>query len=125
MVKINDQKLNEIAEMAHEASRFYCKKIGDHTQEIWDDAPSWQKDSARKGVLFVYNNQHAGFEAQHESWLNEKREDGWVYGKKKDEKKKKHPCFVRYEDLPEEQRVKDMIFVSVVNALLFKNFIAK
>lgn len=125
MVKINDQKLNEIAEMAHEANRFYCKKIGDHTQEIWDDAPSWQKDSARKGVLFVYNNQHAGFEAQHESWLNEKREDGWVYGKKKDEKKKKHPCFVRYEDLPEEQRVKDMIFVSVVNALLFKNFIAK
>lgn len=125
MVELNDRKLNEVAEIAHEANRFYCQKIGDDTQEEWENAPSWQKDSARKGVLFVYQNEDAGFDAQHESWLKEKMEDGWVYGKEKDEKKKKHPCFVRYEDLPEEQKVKDMIFVSVVNALLFKNFIAK
>lgn len=108
----------EVAQLAHEANRFYCKKIGDNTQEEWANAPEWQKESARNGVEFVYNNPDAGFDAQHENWLKQKAADGWVYGANKNEKRKTHPCFVRYGDLPSKEKIKDMIFLSAVKAML-------
>ena len=107
------------AELAHEANRAYCIEIGDFSQKSWEEAPDWQKASAKYGVDFVHNNPTAGFGAQHESWLAQKVADGWVYGEVKDEEKKTHPCCVPYEELPEEQKVKDMIFRSVVNAVLY------
>ena len=53
----------------------------------------------------------------HESWLKEKKEDGWKYGKVKDVEKKEHPCFVPYEELPSDQKVKDYVFIAIVDAL--------
>ena len=32
------------------ANRAYCQMIGDNSQSTWEDAPEWQKQSARKGV---------------------------------------------------------------------------
>jgi len=49
--------------------------------------------------------------------LKEKEEAGWKYGEVKDPDKKEHPCFVSYEELPEQQKVKDALFVGVVRAM--------
>jgi len=38
------------ARAAHEANRAYCLAIGDVSQTSWDDAPEWQRSSARNGV---------------------------------------------------------------------------
>jgi len=54
--------------------------------------------------------------ASHDSWLMQKRDDGWSYGPVKDPEKKQHPCFVPYEELPVEQRLKDYLFGAVVKA---------
>lgn len=54
--------------------------------------------------------------ASHDSWLKEKREQGWKYGPVKDADKKEHPCFVPYDELPVEQRTKDYIFSAIVKA---------
>lgn len=105
-----------IARTCHEANRAYCQAIGDNSQKPWDESPEWQKESARNGVLFHLNGDH-GPEASHESWLAEKRADGWKYGPVKNPETKEHPCFVPYSELPLEQKAKDYIFRAIVHAM--------
>jgi hypothetical protein len=104
------------AEAAHEANRAYCASLGDHSQVPWAEAPEWQRQSCRLGVRGVESGNTP--EQSHESWLREKQETGWKYGPIKDVEAKTHPCFRPYSELPPEQRVKDLIFVSVVRGLL-------
>lgn len=105
----------EIARICHEANRLYCQSLGDYSQPTWHDAPDWQKDSAIKGVEFHLAGEH-GPEASHESWLKQKRLEGWTWGPEKDVERKTHPCFRPYNELPMEQRRKDLLFLNIVNA---------
>jgi RyR domain len=107
--------IGQIAVLAHEANRAYCKSIGDHSQLPWDEAPDWQQKSALNGVVFHLANPYANANASHEAWFKEKVEDGWVYGEIKDAVKKEHPCIVRFEELPISQQIKDHIFRSIVH----------
>ena len=107
----------EIARVCHEVNRAYCASIGDHSQPAWADAPGWARQSAVTGVEFTIAHPDAKPSDSHDSWLAEKRRDGWKYGTVKDPDKKEHPCFVPYDDLPVEQRTKDYLFQAVVRAL--------
>lgn len=113
MKQIDDKVIEACAAAAHMANRAHCRAIGDDSQPLWEDAPEWQRKSARNGVIgvLVHGN---GPGASHESWLAEKEADGWKYGPVKDPDKKEHPCFVPYDDLPPEQRAKDGVFVDTV-----------
>jgi hypothetical protein len=106
----------DIAQVAHEVNRAYCKAIGDDSQSAWDDAPAWQTDSAVKGVRFHLNND-ATPEQSHESWMAQKAAEGWRYGPVKDAEAKTHPCFCAYSELPQEQRVKDYLFKAVIETM--------
>lgn len=106
-----------IARVVHEANRAYCAALGDFSQLPWDEAPAWQRDSAVNGVKFVLANPHEGPDANHQNWLRQKLREGWKYGPVKDPEKLEHPCMVAFEQLPEEQQVKDVLFRSVVLAL--------
>ena len=106
-----------IAKVCHEANKAYCEAIGDNSQSSWEDAPDWQKQSAINGVKYHIENENAKPSDSHNSWLEEKRNDGWKYGKVKDAEKKEHPCFVEYDDLPTEQKAKDYIFSAIVKAM--------
>lgn len=108
--------IEQIAELCHETNRNYCKLIGDASQASWADAPQWQKDSAVNGVRFRLLYPDSPPSASHDSWLAEKRAGGWVYGAVKNPERREHPCCVPYEQLPSEQKVKDALFVGVVNA---------
>ncbi len=92
--------------------------IGDDSQSPWDAAPLWQKASALAGVEFHVANPDANPEDSHDSWLKQKLADGWTYGEVKDPEKKEHPCFVPYDNLPDEQKLKDALFIAVVRALV-------
>jgi hypothetical protein len=109
--------IEKVARVAHEANRAFCVATGDDSQPSWDEAPEWQKGSARAGVKFCVVNPNAPPSANHESWLEQKRRDGWVYGATKSAEDKTHPCIVPYDELPVEQRAKDYLFRAVVHAL--------
>lgn len=115
-----EENTEQIAIVCHEANRAYCATIGDNSQPAWADAPEWQKKSALSGVEFHLEALNSGVEpspsASHESWLEEKRADGWKFGPVKDSEKKEHPCFVPYGELPVAQRLKDYIFASIVKS---------
>ena len=107
-----------IAKICHEANRNYCQSIGDFSQLPWEEAPSWQRESAINGVSAIITGIVTSPGDSHDSWLKEKREQGWKFGPVKDSERKEHPCFVEYEDLPLIQQKKDELFFTIVCALI-------
>ncbi len=110
-------KIEVAARAAHEANRAYCLSLGDTSQVAWEDAPKWQTESAALGAEAVSRGLNAP-EASHVGWMAQKYSEGWVYGAVKDAEAKTHPCLVPYDELSAEQKRKDSIFVSVVQAVL-------
>ena len=87
--------MDQIARVCHEVNKAYCKALGDNSQPTWEDAPEWQRSSARMGVdLHTMGN--FGPEASHISWMKQKVDEGWVYGPVKDPEAKTH----RSQDSP-------------------------
>lgn len=116
----NEVVIEQIAEICHEANRFYCLFQGDTSQKEWKDSEDWQKVSAVNGVRMHLANPHATPEDSHENWYQEKVEAGWKYGSVKDPAKKEHPCMVAYNELPYEQQMKDSIFAGIAKSMLKK-----
>jgi RyR domain-containing protein len=110
-------KLEEVAQVCHEANKAYCESLGDFSQVHWNEAPEWQRDSAISGVRFHLDNPLASPSASHDNWLEQKRREGWSYGEVKDVEKKEHPCFVQFYELPVEQQAKDHLFRGIVRSL--------
>lgn len=119
MTAFPDQLIRQVAKIAHEANRAYCETIGDMSQPLWKDAPTWQRDSAMNGVAFHLANPDASPADSHENWMAVKRAEGWKYGPIKNADNKTHPCMLPYDRLPIEQRIKDSIFKSIVG--VFQN----
>lgn len=117
---MDDQMIDteKVARICHETNRVYCESIGDGSQKPWAFAEDWQRESAIKGVVFAVSNPEAPASAQHDAWLADKERAGWKYGPVKDAEKKEHPCFVPYDKLPVEQRIKDYLFKGVVWAFV-------
>lgn len=105
-----------IARVCHEVNRAYCKALGDMSQPAWEDAPQWQRESARMGVDLHNMGDFEPWQI-HTAWFVQKEEDGWIWGPVKDPVKKEHPCMVPFEALPKDQQAKDYIFRAVVHAL--------
>lgn len=111
----NTVDIMRIARKCHEANKAYCETLGDYSQLPWDEAPIWQKQTVIKGVEFRLANPNATSADMHNSWMKEKLAEGWVYGEKKDEVYRTHPCLVPYDELPSAQRMKDFLFSKVVD----------
>jgi len=104
-----------IAKICHEANKAYCEAIGDFSQPNWENAPTWQKESAISGVE-GHLKENLSPEQSHLMWCAKKIEDGWIWGAVKDPVAKTHPCIGHYSFLPKEQRIKDYIFKGIVDS---------
>jgi RyR domain len=114
-------EIHHIAKICHEANRAYCETIGDNSQSAWEEAENWQRESSIQGVEYALANPDGPVSAQHDSWLEAKKKDGWVYGDIKDSSKKEHPCMVPYDQLPHRQQLKDRLFKAIVAAMSDKS----
>src|SRR4051812_22914098 len=110
--------VEQIARICHEANRLYCEDMHHPSILPWSYAPEWQKVSAIEGVKAIMANPHRTPEQSHDGWCLHKLADGWTYGPVKDADKKTHPCLVPYNELPADQRGKDVLFVNIVRALM-------
>lgn len=111
-------KVEQIARTCHEVNRAYCQSIGDNSQPSWEDAPEWQKKSAIQGVKHYIGDPSTTPAEMHSNWCKYKVSEGWSYGRVKDPDAKKHPCLVPYHELPEEQKIKDNLFISVIKSMI-------
>lgn len=107
--------LDLVARVCHEANREIQLATGDpEPSPHWDEAEEWQKSSALEGVMHAIDG--ATPEQLHDEWRKFKYADGWQFGIHKDPELKTHPCLVPYDELAPEQRLKDNIFQSIVQA---------
>lgn len=72
-------KIEQVAELCHEANRVLCSLDGDCSQPTWENGPDWQKQSAINGVKFHLNEPNADHKASHNCWMTEKLANGWKY----------------------------------------------
>lgn len=110
-------RIYDIARVAHEANRAYCQSLDDHSHAEWLETSSSLQESAMNGVKAILENPGLTPKQSHERWLKLKTEQGWVHGELKDGVLKTHPCCVPYDQLPQDQQVKDQLFGAVVRAL--------
>jgi hypothetical protein len=111
-------KTTHIARVVHEANRALQIVQDDPTIPVspsWDDLDEETRQSAYQGVQGAKAG--ATPEESHQDWCDFKRQHGWVLGPVKDEGLKEHPLLVDYNALPESQRVKDALFVAIVQTL--------
>lgn len=66
-----------------------------------------QLESLLDGVKWREEHPEATEIENHNNWMVKKIEQGWVYGRIKDFKKKEHPDLVPFEYLPECEKRKD------------------
>lgn len=109
--------VEDVARIAHEVNRAYCRALGDDSQPAWADAPDWQRESAIAGVRFLLEHPAAPPSASHDNWLAQKQAEGWTYGETKDAEAKTHPCMRPFDELPVEQQAKDHIFTAIVRLM--------
>jgi hypothetical protein len=107
-----------IARICHQANKAYCETLGDFTQKNWEDTCEEIRESAISGVVFRIKNPKLTSKDQHDNWMKDKIKSGWKYGKIKDEKQKEHPCLMSYHDLPKGQKIKDGLFIGIIDAFI-------
>lgn len=105
----------DIARACHEANRVIQGALGEEVSPPWDDATPEQRMSTREGVYSALEGK--GPEDLHDLWMDRKISLGWTLGEAKDEEAKTHPCLVPYMDLPQQQRIKDAVFMDTVLGL--------
>lgn len=109
---MNEEK---IARVVHEANRAWQLGCGEEVGPGWDEAPQWMKESTLAGVRSVLEGSTP--EELHEGWMEHRGSEGWTWGPFKITKLKKHPCMVPFDELPEKDRAKDIMFHAIVNSL--------
>ena len=107
--------VDEIGRVCHEANRAYCHFTGDPGLPAWDDLSPDYRASTALGVRLALEGSTP--ERSHTAWVSERLGAGWVYGPVLDREKKIHPNLVPYDQLPLAQRVKDHLFLAIVQAL--------
>lgn len=111
-----DSTIGDIARVCHAANRELQLIQGDpNPSPEWDRAPEDQRRSALEGVRNALDGRSPA--ELHQNWCDEKTRNGWVFGTFKDAEIKTHPCLVPYDQLPAGQRLKDKVFLRIVNAM--------
>jgi excisionase family DNA binding protein len=107
-----------IAAVIHDANRRLQVIEGDEVPSpLWDDAPQRQIDGAVASVLLALDEPGRTPEENHQGWMDRLAADGWAYGPVKSEQDRTHPLLLSWEQLPEEARRKDRLFIAIVRAL--------
>jgi RyR domain len=109
-----DSVLHEfVGKLCHEVNRAYRGCISEPPGPMWEDLTLEEQLTTKRGVNFVANNIEITGKDMHDSWLEDKTNQGWRYGPVKSVIHKTHPNMVPYDQLHQTQQAKDGIFLTI------------
>ncbi len=108
----------QIAEMCHEANRLYSRAQQCVTSVKWQKLDGATHNGYAEAVDHVRRNPEITPEELHDRWCEVKTAEGWTPGGKMDRVAKVHPCLKAYDELNERERLKDVLFLAIVNTCL-------
>ena len=112
-------KIPDIAKICYEASRaFNQQAFGDFSQQPWDRLAVQNKAEVEARVLFCVENRNAPASSYHDRWLSGLLCDGWRKAEFTDSKQKLHVRLIPWSLLPNDEQVRDKLFIKIVGALL-------
>ncbi len=103
-----------IAELTHESNRVYQKSIGQEVDPHWDELPDGKKAAKVLGVGYILGHPNCSPSDLHQAWCDHYLGQGWSVGVTRDVEKKQHPNMVPFGSLPLHQRIKDHLFLNIV-----------
>jgi len=107
----------ELSEEFKESNRAQARSIGEKLSSVGLAFDAGESSAAAveefddETILFLAENEHI-------RWMQEKLANGWVYAPVRDNEKKHHSWLVPYEQLPPEERQKDINVVKNIIPLL-------
>ena len=69
---------------------------------MYNPKPADTSEIVLSGKLIALTEKIA--ENVHDIWAEKRFAEGWVYGDKRDDAKKLHPCLIPYNELPESEK---------------------
>lgn len=105
----------KIAQIIHGATAPIGRIACGNPIPVWEDLSVGQRCRAAVAVDDLMRNPHIKEpEDFHDIWANPLYDDGWVWGPVYSLKTKQHPCLVPYDELPDAEKIKDMIWASLI-----------
>ena len=108
----------QIAQIVHTAVNTFRLTIGEEDLGTWENLDEDRKQLTRNAVTRTVEYPNISPEDQHEIWAKEKREQGWTYGAEKCPKNLTHPSLIPYEQLSENEKIKDKLVTNTIKAFL-------
>lgn len=119
-----EQLIERCARHAHNIFAGYCRALGDYSIKEWADAEAWQRESTIEMVKAVLAGNHTP-SAEHDRWLADKKEKGYVYGTEKNDDPSAgpltNPNIMPYDELPFSARMKDTLLMVVAAGVATHN----
>jgi RyR domain len=109
-------KYGELPDVNKEPNRAFVRNIPRSVERMGlSIVPIGNKKRIKQ---FLSNEIESLSEIEHERWSKEKLDNGWQFGKIKDNDLKLHPCLIPWSGLPEDEREKDRILVKRIPQIL-------
>lgn len=105
------------ARFVYEAARLHAKELRcPVVPKSWDEREEEFKEQFISLIDDLCNGRREFQDPKeaHDSWWEKYKEMGWKYGETYDPENKTHPDMVPYEDLDPREKVKDEVFLRLV-----------
>ncbi len=109
-----DDILELILTVVHNANAVLKKINGEKHEELADMEPA-RRAGIKAAIKYALENDTTP-EESHNKWLVAQEALGYKYGVEIDRVNLLHPCMVPYEQLPAAQKLKDDMFMSIINS---------
>ena len=117
MARTLTQLPKDIAIICHAALGAYSQQILNRpVYTPWGDLSVALRRSAVGAVFMVLEGRSPA--ELHASWRTARESDGWILGPVRDEQQKIHPNLIPYDELPEGEKEKDRLYVSIVSSFI-------
>ena len=118
MAEISDKSKLFTAKVAHQVNQAIRDFYGEDSLPDWDTAGNEMRHRGVLGVEQIIANPDMTPKEIHNIWMQNMFKDGWRAGPVHDGVKKTHPNLVLYEELDDAQKLKDVIYLTLVKTMI-------